>query len=165
MKYLCSCMVLVENEHQQIELETWMKKIGRQVKLGKSGPRFLIAEANQGRAQWINLEGQQTREVFARDFINCGTNIELFKALAAMNDDNYLEQWFIANCDILFDKLKGNIKTESNKRFITAGEWYKVLTPYTRNIRIKWMARKVPRFLAKKATIEEITEHFKRSEL
>lgn len=88
-------MVLVENERQQIELGNWMINIGRRVLFRKDGPCFLVAEANQGQAQWINLEGQQTREVFARDFIDCGTNIELFKALAAMNDENDYMQWFV----------------------------------------------------------------------
>lgn len=27
-------------------------------------------------------------------YVFCGTNVDLFRALAAMNDDNCLEQWF-----------------------------------------------------------------------
>ena len=35
--------------------------------------------------------------VASRKAIDCGENIELFKALAAMNDENDLEQWFVSN--------------------------------------------------------------------
>lgn len=137
MKYLCSCMVLVENERQQIELGNWMINIGWRVLFRKDGPCFLVAKANQGQAQWINLEGQQTREVFARDFIDCGTNIELFKALAAMNDENDREQWFTDTADD-FDVC-------SSDRW--SDEWQK---ENFEKYYCYW----------RKATAEEIIEHF-----
>lgn len=140
MKYLCSCMVLVENERQQIELGNWMINIGWRVLFRKDGPCFLVAEANQGQAQWINLEGQQTREVFARDFIDCGTNIELFKALAAMNDENDREQWFTDTADD-FDVC-------SSDRW--SDEWQK---ENFEKYYCYW----------RKATAEEIIEHFNKS--
>ena len=163
MKFTCPCMVLVENEHQQIELETWMKKIGRQVQLGKSGPRFLIAEANQGLALWLELKGQQTREIFARDFIDCGTNIDLFKALAAMNDDNCREQWFVSDCLLKFERLKGIVKTEHGKRCLCRGEWFKVLINDSREIRAAWIGLRRPKSIAHDASVVEIIEHFNKS--
>ena len=33
-------------------------------------------------------------------------------------------KWYIADAVILFDKLKGNVKTESGKSFIYPGEWF-----------------------------------------
>lgn len=45
--------------------------------------------------------------------IDCGTDIDLFKALAAMNDDNDLEQWFV-------DRVGGDNEYDENNE----GEFY-----------------------------------------
>lgn len=158
-------MVLVTDEQQQIELEKWMKNIGWQVRLGKDGPCFLIANANQGQALWMDLEGQRTREIFARDFIDCGENIKMFKALAAMNSDNDREQWFVAHAVIRFNRLKDTVQTETRERLIMAGDWFKVLIPRANNIRAKWMAAVAPKQLCHKATKDEIIAHFNRKKL
>ena len=97
--------------------------------------------------------------------IDCGENIEMFKALAAMNSDNDWEQWFVADCIMKFDVLKGHVKTESGRRIIYPGEWFKVLVPHIGNVRAKWMSLYRPKFLFHKATKDEIIEHFKKSEL
>ena len=97
--------------------------------------------------------------------IDCGENIEMFKALAAMNSDNDWEQWFVADCIMKFDVLKGLVKTESGKRIIYPGKWFKVLVPHIWNVRAKWMSLYRPKFLFHKATKDEIIEHFKKSEL
>ena len=34
------------------------------------------------------------------------------------------DKWYIADAVILFDKLKGNVKTESGKSFIYPGELF-----------------------------------------
>ena len=41
--------------------------------------------------------------------IDCGTDIELFKALAAMNDENDREQWFIITADVYCDLPPGHM--------------------------------------------------------
>lgn len=71
----------------------------------------------------------------ARGFIDCGENIELFKALAAMNDENDREQWFI---DELGHFEKCRVKEANIVGWIM-------------------LYGKTPR----KATVEEIVEHFK----
>lgn len=132
-------MVLVTDEQQQIELEKWMKNIGWQVRLGKDGPCFLIANANQGQALWMDLEGQRTRKIFARDFIDCGENIKMFKALAAMNDENMLYQHVIDDA--------------GNWGFCTQDD------EQGRGIFLRRTAFNLRKY--RKATAEEIVAHFK----
>lgn len=71
------------------------------------------------------------------DTIDCGENTELFKALAAMNDENDREQWF------------------------TDGYHFE-LCPTNKADMVAWhmMYRTKPR----KATAEEIVEYFKNKE-
>ena len=95
-----------------------------------------------------------------RECVNCGENIEMFKALAAMNSDNDWEQWFVADCIMKFDVLKGHVKTESGRRIIYPGEWFKVLVPHIGNVRAKWMSLYRPQFLSHKASKDEIIEHY-----
>ena len=47
--------------------------------------------------------------LFDQDFYNCDENIEMFKALAAMNRDNDREQWFVAHAVIRFERLKDTV--------------------------------------------------------
>jgi len=77
----------------------------------------------------------------ADGIIDCGTNIELFRALAAMNDTNDREQWFVyPECDLWH-------KSDSAKFKTLTVSWEEGLT----NAR--------PFF--RKATSEEIVDHFK----
>lgn len=72
--------------------------------------------------------------------IDCGDNIELFKALAAMNNENDMDQWFICqknkNGDMYFRKCTITCITE----------WYY----------LRWY------YLCRKAAAEEIIKHFKK---
>lgn len=161
MNFQTSCMAFVTDEQQQIELQKWMNGIGWQVRGGRIGePRFLVADTDQNSALWVILN-ESARECFARDFYDCSENIEMFKALAAMNSDNDWEQWFVADCIMKFDVLKGHVKTESGRRIIYPGEWFKVLVPHIGNVRAKWMSLYRPKFLSHKATKNEIFEHYK----
>ena len=76
-------------------------------------------------------------EMVSKGYIDCGDNIELFKALAAMNDENDREQWF------------------------TDGYHFE-LCPTNKADMVAWhmMYRTKPR----KATAEEIVQYFKNNE-
>ena len=75
--------------------------------------------------------------------IDCGENIELFKALAAMNDENDREQWFIA------EEAKAWV---NQGLYAPIGSFEKCLLEHRVGIP------------ARKATVEEIIEHFKKRE-
>lgn len=67
-------------------------------------------------------------------FIDCGTNVDLFKALAAMNDSNDKEQWYVLHTPCYPGDVVGKML------FDPFG------TPNAKYVR--------------KATAEEIIEHF-----
>ena len=70
-------------------------------------------------------------------------NVELFKALAAMNDENDREQWFIA------EEAKAWV---NQGLYAPIGSFEKCLLEHRVGIP------------ARKATVEEIIEHFKKRE-
>lgn len=78
------------------------------------------------------------------EYINCGTNEELFLALAALRDDTDINQWFIYN-------------TIGNRvgKFETV-EWVKCLGVKMEDY---FLYDNIYKFM-RKATVEEIIEHF-----
>ena len=86
----------------------------------------------------------------SKDIIDCGDNVDLFKALAAMRDDSDLMQWFVTDAD----QSWVNLGTYAPK-----GSWELCL------VKDRYMGRN-PDFCssivpAHKATIQEIMDHFK----
>ena len=77
------------------------------------------------------------------EHINCGTNEELFLALAALRDDTDLNQWFVMDVEIY-----ANIKQ---------GDWF--LATDTNGG--KHVGMQIDPMYCHKATVEEIIEHFK----
>lgn len=77
MAFTTSCFVWVEDPAERQKLIEWLEEIGQE---------FCI-ECNE--------------LVFSNKYsglpFNCGTNVELFKAIAAMNDENDREQWFVVD--------------------------------------------------------------------
>lgn len=163
MNFQTSCMVLVTDEQQQIKLDKWMKSIGWQL-LGcrKGGPRFLMADTDQNAALWLELD-ESAQKWHCGDFYDCGENIEMFKALAAMNDENDREQWFITRAVTRFGRVKGTVQTENGGRLILPGDWFKVLISQANDIKAKMTPAGKPRWLFHKVTKDEIIEHFTQS--
>ena len=77
------------------------------------------------------------------DDFDCGTNEELFLALASLRDDTDINQWFIMDCDVYLHINKGDwfISTDRNKG--------------------KHIGTQIDPMYCHKATVEEIIEHFK----
>lgn len=86
--------------------------------------------------------------------IDCGTNEELFLALAALRDDTDKFQWFIAesSLSVSFDDAIGNDHyfVEPKGRFFFWGIEYQNATIISGNFR--------------KATVDELIEYFKTKE-
>lgn len=89
--------------------------------------------------------------------IDCGTNEDLFLAIAALRDDTDRNQWFVLDTHLSFNPnancieySKGNfIKCERDKWNVNFNEDG---TP------CEFSSRNIP---AHKATVEELIEHFK----
>ena len=131
MKFTTPCFVRVENTEEREELLKWAIEIGyhhlwepREHRYGS----FVICDEN--------CVGKAIRpDDFADcDFVDCGTNVKLFKGLAAMNDENDREQWFTDG--IHFEKSTWDVAGMAS-----------------------WEARY--HMTPRKATVEEIIEHFK----
>jgi hypothetical protein len=138
MKFTTPCFVRVEDAEKRKELAVWLSSIGRYV-----SPAVTSSDDHK---DWVivtepydpDLDGYvgiwaETPKSPA--FIDCGENIELFKALAAMNDENYNEQYFVTEL---------------------AGSSYCVHKNRNTNLAYSLTCRK--------ATVAEIIEYFKKSE-
>lgn len=99
MKFTTPCFVRVKDAEKRKELAVWLSSIGRYV-----SPAVTSSDYHK---DWVivtepydpDLDGYVgiwAKAPKSPAFIDCGENIELFKALAAMNDEGYKEQWFIA---------------------------------------------------------------------
>lgn len=76
-------------------------------------------------------------------FIDCGTNEELFLAIAALRDDTDKDQWFVMDVEIYAD--------------IPKGIWFKS-TDYNGG---KHVGTQIEPIYCHKATVKELIEHFK----
>lgn len=148
-----TCSVTAKNALERVDLIMWLENIGRMY-IHTYDTHNISAITHKDCTQIKDKHG-----------IDCGENIEMFKALAAINSDNDREQWFIAHAVIRFNRLKDTVQTETGERLIMAGDWFKVLIPRANNIRAKWMAAVAPKQLCHKATKDEIIEHFNRKKL
>lgn len=132
------CFVRVENPEKRNNLREWAKNIGYNfvdvagIESDYSDPQPYI-EVFPHSFRSTTPQGNSFY-VASRKAIDCGENTELFKALAAMNDENARKQWFVEEGRMfkcMSDKLNGY--------------FYHVLT-------------------TRKATAEEIVEYFKNKE-
>lgn len=81
-----------------------------------------------------------------KEFIDCGTNEELFIALAALRNDSDINQWFIYNSmDCIIEKLRTIDWFICDENSIEDFAFYDSLY-----------------LLCHKATVEELIEHFKK---
>ena len=75
MTFTTPCFVRVEDASEREKLIEWLKRIGNDI--------------------YSTHDGFVNSNIFSSNPFYCGSNIELFKSLAAMNNENDIEQWFI----------------------------------------------------------------------
>jgi hypothetical protein len=76
--------------------------------------------------------------------IDCGTNEELFIAIASLRDDTDVNQWFVVDVEVYMD--------------INQGDWF-IATDRNKG---KHIGTQIDPMYCHKATVEEIIEHFKK---
>jgi hypothetical protein len=128
MTFTTPCFVRVENPEKRKELIKWLKGIGY-THFPFIHDSCLIATDSDGRI-WLT-------DANRGGAYDCQTDTDLFKALAAMNDENDREQWF------------------------TDGYHFE-LCPTNKADMVAW--HMVYRTKPRKATAEEIVEYFKNKE-
>ena len=159
MKFTTPCFVRVEDAYKRKELAEWLKGIGYYVcscclfdgwnTLHCRGiDRLKIAYEVHGVCDY-DEETRYSIDQFKAEnaakehhAIDCGENIELFKALAAMNDENDREQWYVCDVPYWCDLRQGDwvIKRDTMDH-----------TTFFPSV-------------FHKATVAEIIEHFKKRE-
>lgn len=93
MKFSTPCFVCVEDANKRKELIEWIGRVGYKVYDWYWGECIRVIRCWTTPKGISKAVGYPCKQVRKTD-IDCGTNIELFKALAAMNDENDREQWF-----------------------------------------------------------------------
>ena len=94
MKFTTPCFVRVEDVEKREELITWCASIGYTTNAWHLPPTvpYVFAQRDfAGRCGILALDS------LPNDAVDCGDNIELFKALAAMNEENWWCQYVIDN--------------------------------------------------------------------
>lgn len=149
MKFTTPCFVRVEDAEKRKELAVWLSSIGRYV-----SPAVTSSDYHK---DWVivtepydpDLDGYVgiwAKTPKSPAFIDCGENIELFKALAAMNDENDLDQWFINDAYANIGCVMWHLCDEKKFKHYYV-DWEDGATDIRSDFR--------------KATVEEIIEQFK----
>lgn len=86
MTFTTACFVRVKDNDKRHQLIEFLDMISR-------------SWYSEGETLFVGLTGHQMARlaldgVYPRHAIDCGTDVELFKALAAMNQENDRQQWF-----------------------------------------------------------------------
>ena len=147
MTFTTPCFVRVENPEKRKELIEWLNNIGRRPTPYSESDRspWFTAYAT-GRFCQTNGFHMHPEMAQKNGYINCGKNIELFKALAAMNDENDREQWYS------YTEYPTNEGNNGVRKFV-----------FNEPARFDSFVD-VPSGYYRKATAEEIVEYFKNKE-
>lgn len=137
MAFTTPCFVRVEDAAERKKLIEWLEGIGYNITDRLHGDYIIAAEGKIYVAVIVCA---------SKPFIDAGTNVTLFRALAAMNDENDREQWFVVKKNIsdCYD-IDDIIYQKGDMFFNESGE------PLVEK-------------LFRKATTEEIIEYFKKRE-
>lgn len=132
MKFTTLCFVRVKDAEKRNNLLKWMFDIGYAGRY-RIDRNYSIVVAGLTEGLVDVAADNTTKGLETYGLINCGENVKLFKALAAMNDGNDHYQWFVAT--LKPELLALNNSMDNNRLFAEP--------------------------LFRKATAEEIIEHFK----
>lgn len=150
MAFLTPCFVRVEDQAERQKLIKWLKNIGW-VFIGpysKKRKYLLCKPTDKTITAWVMNE-RYAEALENIGYVFCGTNIDLLRALSAMNDENDREQWFV-----VLKKVKVR-DIEYNDEFwiYDAGKMF-----------FNDVDQHLSKEYFRKSTAEEIVEHFKKRE-
>lgn len=148
MKFTTPCFniyiqVRVEDVKKRKELIGWLFSIGYALcghLIGMDGETPVVVAAFGKFDLWVRTHYK------SETCFDCGENIELFKALAAMNDENDLDQWFINDAYANIGCVMWHLCDEKKFKHYYV-DWEDGATDIRSDFR--------------KATVEEIIEQFK----
>lgn len=95
MRFNIPCFVHVRDVEQRRRLVEWCKAIGYTEKYDSAKENLLvIVNLMEGQVDGALDCDEIVYTMLGWGLIDCETDIEKFKALAALNDENDMEQWF-----------------------------------------------------------------------
>lgn len=143
MTFTTPCFVRVENPEKRKELIEWLEWIGYKLEYLRNDGVIVLTSENR-----VYVYGEAVHEIIKSDYdtIDCGKNIELFKALAAMNEWNDRKQWYA------YTEYPTNEGKNGVRKFV-----------FNEPARFDSFVD-VPSGYYRKATAEEIVEYFKNNE-
>lgn len=146
MTFTTPCFVRVENPEKRKELIEWLEGIGYKFLMRGLESNVLYVDVTSG-CLLCAFESPVTQsEMVSKGYIDCGDNIELFKALAAMNEWNDQKQWYA------YTEYPTNEGKNGVRKFV-----------FNEPARFDSFVD-VPSGYYRKATAEEIVEYFKNKE-
>lgn len=147
MTFTTPCFVRVENPEKRKELIEWLEGIGYKFLMRGLESNVLYVDVTSG-CLLCAFESPVTQsEMVSKGYIDCRKNIELFKALAAMNEWNDRKQWYA------YTEYPTNEGKNGVRKFV-----------FNEPSRFDSFVD-VPSGYYRKATAEEIVEYFKNKEL
>ena len=107
MKFTTPCFVRIKDAKKRKKLIEWLLDIGYRAECPIDYLSTIVL------AGWLE-DNVDTTPIFTVEclpdyMIDCGSNIELFKALAAMNDENNYYQWFVCTSDYWSELKPGDM--------------------------------------------------------
>ena len=143
MKFITPCFVRIEDAKKREELIGWLFNLGYELcehLRGIDGDSPVVIAAFGKIDLWVRTHCK------SETCFDCGENIELFKALAAMNDENDRKQWFI----------------NDNYADVGCVMWHLCDEKKFKHYYVEWEDGETDiRSQFRKATAAEIVEHFK----
>lgn len=137
MEFNVPCFVTVKDFKERNELVEWCRNIGYE---------FIQPPIEEELGDKVVCESSYVgvahdAETFASaKYVDCGDNVNLFRALAAINDENNLQQWFVIRKHI--KNLYGTIVYRKGELYLNQN--YKTVSPV----------------YFRKATVEEIVKYY-----
>lgn len=149
VKFNTPAFVRVEDFGERIKLDEWLENLGYEWAITTEIEETPIIQCYtlKGKAYRKHVTAGPTRG----KFVDCGTNIDLFKALSAMNDENDREQWFTDGEDWAIFRSMPPPESYRHWGNIEGFEFWGL--PSNLSDMSKY----------RKATAEEIIEHFKKT--
>ena len=149
MKFTTPCYVRVEDMEKRKELIAWLNQLGYNIYDWYWGRCIRIIRCWNTPKGVSKAVGCPCKQVRKTD-IDCGENIELFKALAAMTDDrDDVNQWYVFAADYYFGEEdvyyhRGHVISGIDMIYVFE-DWRNAL------------------YYCRKATADEIIKHLKKS--
>lgn len=127
MTFTTPCFVYVPSDNERKDLIKWLEIIGYKIADHLFG-KYVVANVD---------EVYSPLDIYNSALINCGLDVCLFRALAAMNDENDREQWLVVEHEGSSDEMV-YVNSEDTMAYVQSGSGFR------------------------KATSEEIVEYFKK---